>query len=81
MTDVPDDADVSGRRAEIVEFITCFTVANSYAPTIREIAKGVGLRSTDAVAFHLERLRGQGKVTWVKGRNRTLRVIVESVKI
>ena len=35
----------------------------------------IGLRSPDTVAFHLESLRGEGRITWKRGAARTIRVL------
>ncbi len=53
----------STKGDEIVEFMRRFIRENGYAPTVREIGAGVGLRSTASVSYHIERLRAEGRLT------------------
>lgn len=43
-------------RNNILEFIVNFIKINKYAPTVREIGDGVGLKSTSSVCSHLTRM-------------------------
>jgi repressor LexA len=63
------------QRDRIVDAITVMTSENGYAPTIRELGEAVGLKSPDSVSFHLAKLRDEGRVTWMDGKSRTLRVL------
>ena len=40
-------------RERICRFITNYTATHSYAPTVREIGAGVGLKSSSSVYSHL----------------------------
>lgn len=60
-------------RGRIVEFIRGFCATNGFGPTWREIGDGVGLRSTNAVDGHMQRLRAEGTVTWHPRKQRTVR--------
>lgn len=62
------------QRDRIVDVIMSMTAENGFAPTIREIGEAVGLRSPDSVCFHLAKLREEGRVTWLDGKSRTIRV-------
>lgn len=44
------------------------------APTVREIAAGVGLRSPSTVAYHLGRLEEGGHLRREQGRHRSIRL-------
>lgn len=59
----------------ILVYIKRFTTEKGYPPSVRQIGEGVGLRSTATVHGHLERLKHAGRITWVPGQVRTLRVI------
>lgn len=48
--------ELSQRRREILEFIRQTIADRGYPPTVREIGKGVGLKSTSTVHFHLRAL-------------------------
>lgn len=63
------------QRDRIVDAITTMTSENGFAPTIRELGEAVGLKSPDSVCFHLSKLREEGRVTWLDGKSRTLRVL------
>lgn len=62
----------SGKQEEILAFINQFSAEHGYAPSVREIAAGVGLRSTASVSYHLDRLRDQGMLTGPAGKKRVL---------
>ena len=49
-----------GRRDKILEFVRGYTEEHGFAPSIREIAKAVGVRSTKAVKYHLDILVADG---------------------
>ena len=65
-----------GQTSEsILNFIAHFTDINGYSPSVREIAAGVGLKSSATVAGHLERLRDAGKIDGHRHKARALRVV------
>ena len=49
-------------RKRIVSFIVDYISQHGYAPTIREIGEGSGLRSTSSVNAHMRRLFADGKL-------------------
>lgn len=55
---------------EIVEYIK----GREYSPTVREIAKDLGVKSTATVQKYLERLRSAGRVKFEDNKARTVRV-------
>lgn len=61
----------------MIDLITEMTRLHGHAPTIREIAKAMGIKSPDTVKFHLDKLREAGRVTWLDGASRTLRVLTQ----
>lgn len=62
-------------RARILGFVGDYHRQHSVAPSLQEIADGVGLSSHNAVRNHLLALKADGKVTWIEGRYRTVRVL------
>lgn len=62
-------------RERIKKFIREYHVDNGVAPSLTEIADGVGLSSHNAVRTHLLLLQARGEVTWQPGKYRTIRVI------
>ena len=51
------------REEQVLNFIREFSAENGYAPSIREICAGVGLRSTASVNYHLKNLQQKGMLT------------------
>jgi repressor LexA len=62
----------------VLDFIRFYVSRKGYAPTVREIARGVGLASTSAVWHHLRRLERDGRVSHQAGASRTIRVLAEA---
>lgn len=58
---------------EIVQFIKGYQTKYGWAPSVREIAAGVGILSTSTVHGYLQKLAGQGRIIY-KGV-RQIRVI------
>lgn len=48
------------RQQDIYDFIEEYISERHYSPTVREIAKAVGLSSTSSVHGHLKRMRRRG---------------------
>ncbi len=46
-----------------------------FAPTVRELCAELGLASPAHVHRYLEKLREEGRVSWVPGKQRTLVVL------
>ena len=67
-------ARVSSKREEILEFLRDFSAQNGYAPTVREIMRAVGLKSTATVHYHLSALNDAGIISMDGGKNRTIRL-------
>lgn len=67
-------ANVDETADMIYQFIVNYMRRNSYAPTVREICRGVGLKSTSTVHSHLKRLDEQGRIELDQGKRRALRV-------
>ena len=64
-------------QREILQFVRDFLRERHYAPSMREIAGGVGLKSVSTVAYHLKQLRAQGLLESDPTRSRALRVPAE----
>jgi SOS-response transcriptional repressor LexA len=62
------------RRAAIVKFVVGYHAGHGYAPTISEVARGVGL-SRSTTHQHLRTLRGEGRIRWVEGGLRTITIV------
>ena len=47
---------ITARRKQILEYIWEFYEDHSYMPSMREIGKGVGLKSTSSIEHHIIQL-------------------------
>lgn len=59
----------------VYEAITGFIKENGYSPTIRELCKITGKRSTATIHHHLKVLKEQGYIDYKVKSNRTIRII------
>ncbi|KMY52281.1 transcriptional regulator [Peribacillus loiseleuriae] len=50
-----------------------------YPPSIRDIGKEVGLKSSSTVSGHLVKLRDKGLIGWEDGKPRTLHIINKEI--
>ena len=57
---------------EIFGFIRDYIRSEGIAPSVREICDGVGIRSTSTVHRYLHRLREEGKIRMIDGKNRSI---------
>ena len=62
--------ELKGRAAEILRFIIRYQGKNGAPPTIREIGKSFGIRSTNGVCYYLELLQAAGAIKRRKGSAR-----------
>lgn len=63
---------VSNKRAEILSFLKQFTAEKGYPPTVREIMRAVGLKSTASVHYHLAELNRTGAISVDGSKNRAI---------
>ena len=73
----------SDKSELILEFVSRFIQENGYAPSVREIGTGVGLRSTASVSYHLRALQEKGLLQGgeAKGRKRAIATGVRAGQI
>ena len=62
-------------RENILEFIRTFRRDNGYAPSVREVASHLGIKSPSVVQYHLEQLLEAGLITKDKIRSRSIGVV------
>lgn len=60
---------------DVLDFIIDFQDEKGFAPTFREMARGLNVDSTSTVAGRIAALRDEGKVTYLPGHSRTLKVV------
>jgi repressor LexA len=65
---------IPSRREAILKYIAEYRTEHGFPPTIREIAEGVGLKSTSTVAYYLRDLEQHGHLSRQPERSRGIRV-------
>ena len=60
------------RQEQVLEFIRLSVKERGYPPSVREIGRALGLRSTSTVHAHLSRLRTAGYIDWDPDKPRTI---------
>src|SRR5437870_13714067 len=70
----PNDDGLSDKQARILDFIQTFHAKNERPPTNREIGRGVGIRSTSHVNYHLRILEEKGHIERIRNTSRGLRL-------
>ncbi len=66
------DRDLNERQKSILEFIRDQLQTRGYPPSVREICKAVGLKSTSSVHAHLETLEKKGYIHRDPAKSRTI---------
>lgn len=67
------------KEKQIYQFIVDYIMEHMYAPTIREIGKSVGLRSTSSVATYMVRLEAKGLIKVDAESPRAIRLMGYSI--
>ncbi len=63
---------LSGKQAEIYDFILKFTREHGYPPSVREISAAVNLKSPSTVHFHMKKLEAEGYIQKADGKTRAI---------
>ncbi len=67
--------ELSARQQQVLDFIEAFLADNGYPPTLRDIGKALGIKSTNAVNDHLAALERKGAISRDRSRSRGLSVV------
>lgn len=59
----------------VLAWVRAFSREHGYPPSTREITTSLGISSTRVTHSILVDLRAEGRMDWVEGRARTLRVV------
>ena len=63
------------QESKIMEALSTYIKENGYAPSQRELAKGVGLKSPNTVDYHLKKLESKGLIKCLKNRFRAIELV------
>ena len=72
------DGSLNKREKTILKYIEKSVEENGYAPSVREIGKAVGLKSTATVHGYLSRLQEEGFIKKQNNKGRTLKLLKNS---
>lgn len=77
LPDVPR-GDIALTRAQeaVLHFVSSHITERGYPPTGREIQERFGFKSQTASIGHLKALRRKGRISWIDGQSRTVRICV-----
>ena len=73
-------SELNDKQLLIYEFLKDFTSEKGYPPTVREICKAVGLKSTSSVHGHLKQLEKEGLIKRDPTKPRALEIVDSVVK-
>ena len=73
-------SELNDKQLLIYEFLKDFTSQKGYPPTVREICKAVGLKSTSSVHGHLKHLEKEGLIKRDPTKPRALEIVDSVVK-
>ena len=73
-------SELKDRQLLIYEFLKDFTSQKGYPPTVREICKAVGLKSTSSVHGHLKQLEKEGLIKRDPTKPRALEIVDSVIK-
>lgn len=66
---------LTDKQLKILYIIKDFIIEHGYSPTVREIGKLAGLRSSATVDTYLKILQKKGYIKKVEGKMRTIRIV------
>lgn len=66
---------ITEKQSQILEFIKQEILSKGYPPSVREICKAVGLKSTSSVHSHLETLEANGYIRRDPAKPRTIEIV------
>ena len=72
---IKDSVKSDDKQREILDFVNKEVHEKGYPPSVREICKAVGFKSTSTVHRYLERLMQQGFIHKAPSKPRALRII------
>lgn len=65
-------ANVEDTVELVYDYIMSYIKENGFSPTVRDLCKGTGIRSTSTIHAHLKRLRDSGRIEMESGKRRAL---------
>ena len=69
------NSDLTEAQNELFEWIKGYIKSFHHSPSIRQMMKGMGLKSPAPIQSRLKHLQDKGYISWQEGRARTLQLI------
>ena len=66
---------ITRKQAQVLEFVSNYLAFNNYAPSVREIQKGVGHSSTSSVWQLLRELQDRSVIRRIPGKHRSIEIL------
>ena len=73
------NSDLTEAQNELFEWIKDYIKKFHHSPSIRQMMKGVGLKSPAPIQSRLKHLQEKGYISWQEGRARTLQLVNDLV--
>lgn len=73
----PSNSEHRTTQDDALMFIHVWTRSHGYPPTVRDLCNGLGMASTGAMFYVLERLRQKGLLVKTPGRARAVKLTEE----
>lgn len=67
------------RERQVLEFVTQYIQRHGYAPTLLEIAEGLGVNAPSTIHEHLQRLAEKGYIKKAAGFERSIELVMDKV--
>ena len=65
---------MTNKQLEILEFVQSFIKTKGFAPSLQDIATGLGLRSRSNIHRHIHILEQEGRINMKPHKFRTIRI-------
>ena len=73
------DIQLTDAQNELFEWIKNYIKDFQHSPSIRQMMKGMGLRSRAPIQSRLKHLQEKGYISWQEGKARTLQIVDELI--
>lgn len=67
--------ELTEKQAEVLAFVKKFLKANSYPPTLQEIATAIGVVMPTTASVHLNELERKGYINRGRGKFRAIQIL------
>ena len=74
------NSDLTEAQNELFEWIKDYIRNFHHSPSIRQMMKGMGLKSPAPIQSRLKHLQEKGYISWQEGQARTLQLVNDLVK-